>query len=423
MEWTRGPMIGRGSSATVSLAGTSSGELFAVKSAELSRSSYLQREQVFLSQLNSPCIVHYLGFEITSTGNDKTLYNLFMEYVAGGTISEAMKKRGGSLDESLIRVYARDILLGLDYLHSNLIVHCDIKGQNVLVGRDSLKIADLGCARFAGECVGSSKFAGTPMFMSPEVARGEEQGFPADVWALGCTVIEMATGSPPWPEVTDPVSALHRIGFSGDSPEVPWRLSVNARDFLAKCLRQDPGDRWTAKQLLQHPFVANLESNFPKSDEFSLNSPSGVLDQGFWESQEAFEAPQVATRIHSYLNSPAERIGRLIGGSSESGLGLPVWSWDEDWITVRNSGIEEEDRAEGETKGVNLEEPSHDFVISEDLLTECSVFCIIDCFGPWTESILVCFNKDAFVHRIDDKVCETWILSSVQMLSRAVNSS
>ncbi|XP_028117203.1 mitogen-activated protein kinase kinase kinase 17-like [Camellia sinensis] len=99
------------------------------------------------------------------------------------------------------------------------------------------EIADLGCARLAKHG-GNTVFSGTSVFMAPEVVSGEEQGFPADSWALGCTVIEMATGSPPWPEVNDPVSALYRIGFSGDVPEFPRWFSKPAKDFLSKCLKR-----------------------------------------------------------------------------------------------------------------------------------------------------------------------------------------
>ncbi|XP_027174593.1 mitogen-activated protein kinase kinase kinase 18-like [Coffea eugenioides] len=205
--WTRGPIIGRGSSATVSLATTASGELLAVKSADLSCSSLLQKEKSLISELSSPYIVKYVGCDVT-TENDKPLYNLLMEYVPGGTLSDQIRKQGGPLEESMIQVFAHQILQGLDYLHLNGIVHCDIKGQNVLIGRDGAKIGDLGCARMVEEgngMAGKSVIAGTPMFMAPEVARGEEQGFAADIWALGCTIIEVATGNNPWPDMEDPL--------------------------------------------------------------------------------------------------------------------------------------------------------------------------------------------------------------------------
>ncbi|KAK2970932.1 hypothetical protein RJ640_004724 [Escallonia rubra] len=97
MEWTRGDTIGRGASATVSLATTASGDRLAVKSAELAKSASLQGEQFFLSKLSSPYVVEYMGFDV-GYENMKPVYNLFMEYVPGGTLSDVIKKRGGAFD-------------------------------------------------------------------------------------------------------------------------------------------------------------------------------------------------------------------------------------------------------------------------------------------------------------------------------------
>ncbi|KAF5960335.1 hypothetical protein HYC85_001544 [Camellia sinensis] len=129
--------------------------------------------------------------------------------------------------------------------------------------------------------VAAAPFFGTPVFMAPEVVRGEKQGFSADVWALGCTIIEMATGFHPWPKVNDPVLTLYTIRFSEEVPELPTWFFEKAKDFLGKCLRRDSKERWTGKELLRHPFLDDLESNSPKVDEeFTWNSPMTMLDQG-----------------------------------------------------------------------------------------------------------------------------------------------
>ncbi|KAL2552550.1 Protein kinase domain-containing protein [Forsythia ovata] len=87
-------------------------------------------------------------------------------------------------------------------------MHGDIKGQNILIGEDGLKIADFGCSKLIHEdddsVAGKFIFFGTHVYMAPEVSRGEEQGFAADIWSLGCTFIEMAMGCSPWPEIHDP---------------------------------------------------------------------------------------------------------------------------------------------------------------------------------------------------------------------------
>ncbi|KAG6525251.1 mitogen-activated protein kinase kinase kinase 18-like [Zingiber officinale] len=323
-EWRRGPTIGRGSAAAVSAAVASpSGIVFAVKYADVFASAPLQREQGILSSLrHHPNIVSYLGFEVADG-----VYNLFLEYASLGSLSDRIEARGGRLEEPEIRSYAGDLLRGLAHLHAAGVAHRDVKSRNVLVFAGGLaKLADFGCARRTA----APPLSGTPMYMAPEAARGEAQGLPADVWALGCTVIEMATGRPPWPDVADPVAALHRSGFTGDVPECPGWLSAEARDFVGKCLKRDAKGRWTAEQLLHHPFVAKTmnspENASTPTDQIRV-SPKSTLEQSMWPDSEEEE--------HHY-DSPEERL-RLLAGSASPAIN---WGSDDNWITVRSDEMQ-----------------------------------------------------------------------------------
>ncbi|OWM81288.1 mitogen-activated protein kinase kinase kinase 18-like [Punica granatum] len=345
MEWTRGPTIGRGSTAAVSLASATNipGCLFAVKSAELSHSLPLQREQSILSKLSSPYIVNYLGFDITRE-DGKSLYNLWMEYMPGGTLRELIVQRGGFLDEPTVRSFAGRIVEGLSYLHRNGIAHCDLKAQNVLIGENGPKIADFGCAKLIGRNPTRGalvNFLGTPMFMAPEVARGEEQGFGADVWALGCLIIEMVAGASPWTNVSDLVSLLYRIGFSEDVPEIPAWLSEDAHDFLNKCLSRDPRQRQTAEQLLGHPFLFGWDRS-AKVGRLDMDSPIGVLDRRFWDLTEGMASeldletsPNVGAYSETDSASAGKRIMRL-NGITGSITVMPDWTDTADWVTIRS---------------------------------------------------------------------------------------
>nr|KYP43803.1 Mitogen-activated protein kinase kinase kinase A [Cajanus cajan] len=340
MEWTRGFIIGRGSSATVYTATSSySSTVAAVKSAELSpaNSEQLQREQRILSSLFSPHIVTYKGCNITRENNN-LWFNLFMEYMPFGTLMQESRRHGGRLTESAIVRYTRQVLQGLEYLHDKGVVHCDIKGSNILIGNDGAKIGDFGCAKFANES--PVAIGGTPMFMAPEVARGEEQGYPADVWALGCTVVEMATGFAPWPNVEDPVTVLYRIAYSDELPNIPCFLSEEAKDFLGKCFKRNPNERWSCSQLLKHPFLGEFSSNDKEIQEPNSCSPTSILEQGFWNSMEEAESEVECVSCHlvhkNFEDSPNGRIERLALCSGDP----HIWESDgENWITTRGSEV------------------------------------------------------------------------------------
>ncbi|KAK1651213.1 hypothetical protein QYE76_069018 [Lolium multiflorum] len=214
--------LGRGASgAQVYLAADdASGELFAVKSARASGAAALRREQAIM---RSPRVVSCAGGRAGRDGS----YQLLLEFAPGGSLAGEVARTGG-LDERAIRAYAADIAAGLAYLHEESVVHGHVKARNVVIGADGrAKLADFGCARSSA---GSEKIIdGTPAFMAPEVARGEEQGPgpAADVWALGCMVVEMATGRAPWSGMDgDALAAMHRIGYT-TVPEVPQWLSAS----------------------------------------------------------------------------------------------------------------------------------------------------------------------------------------------------
>lgn len=349
MAWTRRSAVGNGSSATVYLASiASSGELFAVKSAELLKSDFLKTEQRILSSLSHPSIVGYRGFDVT-TENGKLMYNLFMEYVAGGTLTEEIVRRGGRIKEAAAAFYTRQIVRGLEYLHKQGLVHCDIKAKNILIGGDGLKIADFGCSKWVSET--EAVISGTPMFMAPEVARGEKQGISSDIWALGCTLIEMVTGAPPWPISGDPVSVLYRIGYSGESPAIPSFLSEKAKDFLRKCLRRDPTERWSANQLLEHPFFVELSSGSEEIKELHPHSesPTSILDQSLWSLLE--EESETLLKTEQWDDDDDDdRIKGLAMFSGEIKWELG----DENWITIR-SCVDSEDEEESSFRRNDLD--------------------------------------------------------------------
>ncbi|KAL2922541.1 Mitogen-activated protein kinase kinase kinase NPK1 [Bienertia sinuspersici] len=264
IRWRKGELIGCGAFGRVYMGmNLDSGELLAVKQVLIASSGAsrektqahireLEEEVKLLKNLSHTNIVRYLG-----TAREDEALNILLEFVPGGSISSLLGKFG-SFPESVIRMYTKQLLLGLEYLHKNGIMHRDIKGANILVdNKGCIKLADFGASKKVVELAtmtGAKSMKGTPYWMAPEVILQTGHNFSADIWSVGCTVIEMATGKPPWCQYQE-VQALFHIGTTKSHPPIPEHLSVDAKDFLSKCLQKEPCLRASASELLQHPFV------------------------------------------------------------------------------------------------------------------------------------------------------------------------
>ncbi|NXG30304.1 M3K19 kinase, partial [Dromaius novaehollandiae] len=264
--WTRGEVLGKGAYGTVYCGLTSQGQLIAVKQVVLDTSDQLttqkeyqklQEEVDLLKTLKHINIVTYLG-----TCLEDNIVSIFMEFVPGGSISSIIN-RFGPLPETVLCKYTKQILQGVAYLHGNCVVHRDIKGNNVMLMPNGIvKLIDFGCAkRLAWASLNGThsemlkSVHGTPYWMAPEVINESGYGRKSDIWSVGCTVFEMATGKPPLASM-DRIAAMFYIGaHRGLMPSLPDRFSRTAADFVHACLTRDQHERPSALQLLEHPFV------------------------------------------------------------------------------------------------------------------------------------------------------------------------
>ena len=220
----------------------------------------IESEVKLLKKLRHPNIVRYIE---TVRGPDGSL-NIVLEFIENGSLASILKKFGGKFNESLVAIYTTQVLKGLAYLHAQGVVHRDIKGANILATKDgTIKLADFGVATEGGDFEG---VVGTPYWMAPEIIEMTgNSGTACDIWSVGCTVIELVTGAPPYFDL-NPMPALFRI-VQDEHPPLPDNISSALKEFLLACFQKDPNLRISAEKLLEYKWLKSPHNTIFNSDD------------------------------------------------------------------------------------------------------------------------------------------------------------
>ncbi|KAF9127452.1 Suppressor of Sensor Kinase (SLN1) [Mortierella sp. 14UC] len=281
IRWQMAKYIGSGTFGTVYL-GTNSdtGELIAVKeirfqNASMSLVKSIHDEMRVMKMLHHPNIVRYDNIEV-----HRHKVFIFMEYCQGGSLADLLE-HGRIEDEKVIKFYTHQMLKGLAYLHSENVVHRDVKPDNVLLDHlGNIKFVDFGAAKIlaknqrtrthgrggAGTMsvgVGANSLNGTPMYMAPEVIKNGEKGRKGsmDIWSLGCCVLEMSTGRRPWAHLDNEWAVMYHVATSHPPLPDPAQMSAKGISFLKRCFTRSAHDRPSAVELLRDEWLRGVDTD------------------------------------------------------------------------------------------------------------------------------------------------------------------
>jgi len=321
-----GSGLGRGNSGSVAKAiSLEDHRVYALKSVgvyDKENRAQLIKELDAYYALQSPYLVTFHG-----AFYDQGSIYFVLEYMNRGSLQSILDDIG-EVDEFVLKIVAKQVLLGLADMHAKGQIHRDIKPANILLSSAGrAKISDFGIAKGLGPAEEAQSFVGTQIYMSPERIMSKPYSYVSDIWSFGLTLHALAAGKFPYePSKSGSFIHLFQTITKEAAPKLPrLKYSKELRSFLSHCLEKDPEARWSAEKLLTHPFVSevNLDDfkrwpwdDIPSErDRNEIIEIAGVLAKKTFKKnpyRRSKENMQIFERIAESLHVPVSEVQILI---------------------------------------------------------------------------------------------------------------